>query len=143
MRMKLLYRQELTMALAKYYEDILERLLEENERLSAGLWPEKATEKDKLENFDRHLEISKKFLNELYEVLTSPEVKPIFDNLDVMDLLDQRELLHRKIENLSKEKERMDELNKDLNSECYQLQRKVDKLEIDNKNLRRLNKKKK
>ena len=68
------------MALAKYYEDILERLFEENERLTKGVWPEKASQRDQLEHIKRHLNSSKVFLNELFELLTSPEVGPLFDS---------------------------------------------------------------
>jgi|SRR3989338_648624 len=72
------------MALAKYYEDILERLLEENHRLSGKLTSNKLSKpsaKDAsraLSHVTAHLKASKKALNELLSLLTDPQHKPRF-----------------------------------------------------------------
>lgn len=137
------------MALAKFYEDILERLYEENEKLSEYMFPENIPSKNYVEHVKKHLESSRGFLDELLELLTNPGSGDLFFTAEKSKLIKQRiELIKQRDELLNKislkefEIRRMKELNDSLNSECGQLQRKVNKLESDNKEISRLLKKK-
>lgn len=134
------------MALAKFYEDILERLLVESDSLSQSFSADRPSkEKDQDEfiaHVKAHMKSSKKLLNEILEVLTAPEIDEIFKQIYTINLSKQRDLLEAEKKSLISESEAREDLIHSLNSECHTLQRKVDKLEQDNKRLKKLAKKK-
>lgn len=128
------------MALAKYHEDILERLLEENRLLSdAYLFDAKV--KPAKEHVTAHLQAATGLLNELLELLTSPEVIPVFANLDYAQLWRDHQNAQTTIEQLHGRLSMQEDLIHALNSECHQLQRKVDRLGHCEKQLAKIKKK--
>lgn len=131
------------MALAKHYEEILERLFEENTKLTKNLWPDKTPERNYVEHVARHLDSSKILLQELLELLTNPGSDALFDSADRSELTRQRNEFLARIDTYEAEIKLKKELIDSLNSECHQLQRKVDRLESENKELSRLLKRRK
>lgn len=134
------------MALAKFYEDILERLLVESDSLSQSFLANRPSEKNNQDEFiayvKAHMKASKKLLNEILEILTAPEIDETFKKIDSINLSKQRDSLEVTKELLISQSVSREELVSSLNSECHTLQRKVDKLEQDNKRLKKLTKKK-
>jgi len=80
-------------ALAKYYEDIVERLLEENQRLRRLIEGGHRTADDGhtfLAHVAAHLDASKKVLNEIQDLLTDPQHETRFTSKDYESLQMQR-----------------------------------------------------
>lgn len=129
------------MALAKYYEDIVERLLEENESLRRQLWIEVRTANPNPAHMDAHLNAAKNVLDELLDVLTSPDVASMFDEAAFARLKKEHEELHVIAGGLRSNLTKRDEVIASLNSENNQLNRKVMKLSADLKALEKASKK--
>ena len=138
------------MALAKYFEEIVERYLEDYNSLASELWPtkeEREVSEDDWKRFKQAqfekaeilLRQSKRILDELHETLTDPDNR-FLDEIDKTELFRQRQLLQDELSLAREDCARKESLNRDLNAENNDLQRKVDRLKEENRNLKRKDK---